>query len=182
MSYSLVQVLIPFVAVMFNVVVQILSCKFLLRGDHQTHHEPLKTSVVLGIFSGIICVIVQEVIVFYFIFRLFRGEMVGMTIVNLLVCLAFSYWYVVFITFGETALRTRVLMEIDKVGELSEQEILARYNAQELTKIRIDRLVNTGQIEFRQERYFGTNSLLVKFAKCLGYMHLVIFGHKGDYQ
>jgi len=176
------QVLIPFVAVIVNVTAQILSCKFPLRGDTKNYQELLRASVIFGIFLGIVCVFVQEVVFFNFIFPNFNEDTIGMLIVNLLIYLALSYWYVVFITFGETALRTRVLMEIDKMGELSEQEILARYNSQKLIKIRIDRLVNTGQIEFRQGRYFGTNSWLIKFAKCLGYMHLAIFGHRGEYQ
>ena len=182
MTYSFGQILVPFIAVVINVVIQVLSCNFLFKRDSQNYQRSLKVSVVFGIFSGVVCVIAQEVIIFNLISPIFKEEVVGMVVANLLIYLPLSYWYVVFISFGETSLRTRVLMEIDKMGELSELEILARYNSQELTKIRMDRLVNIKQVVFRDGRYFGTNSMLIKFAKALRCMHLAIFGHKGEYQ
>tara|TARA_B100000315_G_C14582847_1_gene591409 strand:- start:2362 stop:2910 length:549 start_codon:yes stop_codon:yes gene_type:complete len=182
MTYQFGQILVPFIAVMVNVVIQILSCRILFKMVYKNYQRSLKVSVAFGIFSGVAYVVAQEIIIFSLIFSNFEEEAVSMIFINLLIYLAFSYWYVVYITFGETSLRTRILMEIDKRGELSEQEILARYNTQELIKIRMARLVNTKQVIFREGRYFGKDSVLVNWAKGLGYMHLAVFGHKGDYQ
>ena len=182
MAYSFIQVLIPFIAIIVNVAVQILICKSTIKIGFQNHQRSLKVSVGLGILSGIIFIFSQAAMSLNFTFSLLGNDALNIITSNLLIYLAFSYWYIVFITLGETSLRTRILLEIDKAGQLSEVEILALYNTQVLTKIRLERLINTGLINFRKGRYFGMPSMLVNYAKALGYMHFFVFGHKGDYR
>lgn len=106
-------------------------------------------------------------------------EFTAISTVNLIMYFSFSYCYFNFVNLGETARRVRILRELyDSAQGLSLQELLLRYNGKEIIERRIDRLLHTGQIVFRNGRYYIGIPLMLLISRMIMAMKLVILGKR----
>ena len=151
-----------------NIFAQIFSYKYFFT------KKLLKTEY-LGFLCGLIALIVCEI----FICRVpAAGRFVSIW-TDLTVYFCFSYCYFHFINMGETARRIRLLRELyDNPSGLSREEILRRYNAQEIIDTRIRRLVNNGQILLHDGRCYTGNPIMVIILKAMILMKLIVLGKR----
>ncbi|MBW1989642.1 MAG: hypothetical protein JRI97_08855 [Deltaproteobacteria bacterium] len=83
-------------------------------------------------------------------------------VANVLLFCALGYGYFHFVNLGETARRIRILQEIRKAGgSLSQEELLAAYNARAMVSIRLERLKSKNQVAQRQGRLYARPSFLL---------------------
>jgi hypothetical protein len=82
---------------------------------------------------------------------------------DLIAYLCLSYCYFNFLNLGITARRIRLLIELlETPGGLTWRELLKRYNAQEMVRARLGRLLSGGQVRERGGRYtIGTPLMLL---------------------
>ncbi|MDD5505564.1 MAG: hypothetical protein PHR73_02265, partial [Candidatus Omnitrophica bacterium] len=93
-----------------------------------------------------------------------------------------SYCYFNFINLGETGRRIRLLRELyDSGSGLNKEEILSRYNAEEVVVLRMKRLVNNHQIILRAGRYYVGSPVMLLIAKAIVLMKLVVLGKKSEF-
>jgi hypothetical protein len=95
---------------------------------------------------------------------------------------ALGYCYFHFINLGETARRIRILRELyDSKNGLSKDEILSKYNAHQIISKRIERLVNNGQIIFKDGRYYIGHPMMLLIAKIIVMMKCMVLGKKSEF-
>jgi hypothetical protein len=91
------------------------------------------------------------------------------------VCLSYCYFH--FINLGETARRIRILRELyDSKDGLSYEELLQRYNAKMILEVRVNRLMESGQIELKKDRYFVRSPLVFLFSRMVLGMKKLLYG------
>lgn len=96
--------------------------------------------------------------------------------------MALSYCYFVFINLGETARRIRILKEVlDAPEGLSLEEILRRYNANEIIERRLQRLLVNGQIIIRDDKYYIGKPLMLWMAKIVVAFKFILLGKKSEF-
>ena len=94
-------------------------------------------------------------------------------------CICFSalgYGFFHFLNMGETARRIRLLLELEAGGPLTEGELLARYSAGDIVKVRLGRLLRNGQIKERQGRYVLGGSTVLFMARALLLLKKILLG------
>lgn len=174
MSYHAMQVLDPVIGLMVNVLIQILGSRFLPGLG-------MLKSVILGFITGGLSVILTEL---YLLVGsgMPIGDALGNIVTNLIIYACLGYCYFHFINLGETARRIRILRELyDSKEGLSMEEILKRYNARDIVKIRINRLVNNGQIIFKNNRYYIGKPIMLLMAKIIIRMKLMVLGKESEF-
>lgn len=134
---------------------QILSCRS-QKGDG------LLRSVFTGFGAGAFALFLFEA---GYIFRS-TGAVIdtfGRLAANAIIYLAFWNTYFHFLNMGETARRIRILRELYSApGGLTLDEIISRYNAEEIIDRRLSRLINSGQIALRDGKcYIGSPFMLL---------------------
>ena len=173
LNLAWLQLLMPFLMLVVNITAQFTGCRYVASLS-------LLKSAFFGYGVGLVCLIVCEFV--FFKQQYAAPDFWALVITNFAVYSMFGYWYFIFITLAETAIRTRLLIELDlSVGGLSEQEMLAKYNTRELIEKRINRLVGNGQILNVDGRFYcGGKSGLVLFGKFSNMMHKLVPGEKGE--
>ncbi|MDD5692763.1 MAG: hypothetical protein PHP10_06285, partial [Candidatus Omnitrophica bacterium] len=137
-------IFIPIIALAGNIIAQIFSYKCLPG-------KKLLRSEYFGFLSGAIVLAVCQ----GFAFVEPAAELISLACLNLIIYACLSYCYFNFINLGETGRRIRLLRELhDSVSGLNKEEILLRYNAEEVVGLRMKRLVNNHQIILRAGRYY----------------------------
>ncbi|MFA5337137.1 MAG: hypothetical protein WC330_02235 [Candidatus Omnitrophota bacterium] len=95
---------------------------------------------------------------------------------------ALSYCYFHFINLGETARRIRLLRELmDSKDGLSVSEILEHYNAKEIIEKRLGRLIKSGQIIYRDGRYYIGKPIMLLIASIIVKLKLIILGKRSEF-
>lgn len=93
-----------------------------------------------------------------------------------------GYCYFHFINLGETARRIRILRELyDRKEGLSMEEIFKRYNAKEIFERRIARLINNGQIIYKDGKYYIGKPIMLLMAKMIVTMKLILLREKSEF-
>jgi len=155
----------PLVGLCVSVVVQILSCRY---GAKVT----LFKSIFIGFGAGMA----------FFMIPGFEEDFVYVLATDLIAYSAFGYCYFHFINLGETARRIRIMRELyDSDGGLSMEEILEKYNAKEMVRMRINRLVSKKQILDKAGRYYIGNSTMLLMSKAIVMMKLLVLGKKSEF-
>ncbi len=134
---------VPIFSLLGNVFCQILSFRKLPGLG-------LLNSICLGFAAGFCCLFILD-------FFYPRGSLnpPEVLLIHSLTYVSLGYCYFHFVNLGETARRIRILWEIkDSQGGLSLEEILMRYNAQEILQRRISRLVKNRQMVFKNDKYY----------------------------
>lgn len=172
MIVSLLLVIIPIIGLALNVIVQVLSFRFIAR-------LTLLKSIVLGFISGLSMLFVSEIYLFKIFFI---KDFLYLFIVNLITYISLAYCYFHFINLGETGRRIRILREIhDSQNGLSINEILKHYNAQDIVEMRISRLVNNGQIICRDNRYYIGKPIMLLITKTIIGIKLILLHNKSKF-
>jgi len=165
-------ILIPILSLCFNILTQIFSYKYILRKE-------LLKSEYLGCLCGFILLIVCELAIREDLFK----EWLFLVFANLIIYACFSYCYFTFINMGETARRIRLLRELyDAPFGLTGEEILKRYNAEEVINIRMNRLLNNGQIVLRNGRYYIGSPIMLLISRMIVFMKIIVLGRESEFR
>lgn len=167
------QVLIPIIGLMINVLIQNLVLRYAKRIG-------LLKSVFIGFAGGMVIVFLMEINISLDRLNLTKMDMLCLIIVNIMTYSLLGYCYFHFINLGETARRIRILRELYESKEgLAMKEILQKYSAEEIIAKRISRLINHGQIVLKDGRYYIGNPTMLFIAKIMYAVKCVVLG-KGN--
>ena len=160
---------LPVVSFILNVICQIFAVRYIKSLG-------LLKSIFFGCAFGLVVLLVA-------VFIYLNGKAnLSQSIYSLVTYGALSYCYFHFINLGETARRIRLLRElIDSKDGLSVQEILERYNAKEIIEKRLSRLIKSGQIVFRDGRYYIGKPIMFLIANIITSLKLIILGKKSEF-
>lgn len=93
-----------------------------------------------------------------------------------------GYCHFHFVNLGETARRIRLLWELRAAGgTLSRNDLLARYSAHEIVEKRLSRLLGTGQIVRRGDRFFAGGPAVATMAVCMVWLKVLLLGRKHEH-
>ncbi|MDX1965731.1 MAG: hypothetical protein SFV23_01050 [Planctomycetaceae bacterium] len=93
------------------------------------------------------------------------ADLCGLVGLHGMTYVAFAYGYANFYNLGIASLRIRILQELLSAPHgLAQQELLNRYNGKRIAQSRLERLVQSHQIEFDGHRYVSQPSLLLRIA------------------
>lgn len=171
MMLSYLHMLSPIVSLAVNVFIQVVCFKYIKAIG-------LLKSVFAGFIAGFLTVGVPE------LFLLIKSpalswDVIGGAIASLLTYFCFGYCYFHFINMGETARRVRILTELNEIRDgLTMDEVLGRYDSSVIIDKRLARLINNGQVLFKNNRYYANSSPMVFIAKVIDSMKLVIMGKR----
>ena len=108
----------------------------------------------------------------------------GTALAHLLTYLLLTYAYVIgFFNLGESARRIRLVIELYQAGPrgLTLSEVLAAYNARTIVELRLGRMRTGGQVVERNGRYVLRRRLMLRAAKTLGLMKVVLLGGRSEF-
>ncbi len=80
-------------------------------------------------------------------------------------CLSYSYFH--FFNISETARRFQILFLLRNGHKIYRQDLTVRYNAANMIKTRLDRLIQSGQLAYENNRYFLKRRTLCYVAQIL---------------
>ncbi len=153
-------ILSPIIGLAFNVVTQILVCRYIKR-------KGLLQSVYLGFLGGI-CSIALIELWYYYATIPTMTESLCQFLLNLATFTVLGYCYFHFINLGETARRIRLVRELQEAGKgLSYDEITAKYGAPEIITKRLNRMLKNNQLILKNDRYIIAKPHLLFMAKLL---------------
>ena len=174
MFYSYLQVLNPVLGLVINVLVQVFCFRFISKSG-------LLKTIFLGFFIGFSSVLTIEFYIFLLMPAPFKDFFL-ILLANSITYASLSYCYFHFINLGETARRIRILRELYDFKEgLSLEEILQRYNAKEIVEKRISRLVNNGQVLYKNGRYYIGSPIMLMISKIIVAMKLLLLEKTSEF-
>ncbi|MFH1492410.1 MAG: hypothetical protein ABIE81_03615 [Candidatus Omnitrophota bacterium] len=138
-------------------------------------------SIYLGFAIGILYLL------FFTSFISFRPEvsLEGLSdifVINLIGYGCLGYCYFHFINLGETARRIRILRELYEAGDgLKLGELLNRYSAKEIFQKRTNRLINSGQIIFKDGKYYIGKPTVLWISKIIIALKIIILGKRSEF-
>ena len=163
----------PVLGLMVNVISQIIMTRYVKKFG-------LLTSVILGFLVGLAIVFTIE-IAHTLTSNSPISEVIGALALNTITYGALGYCYFHFVNLGETARRVRIVRELlDSKDGLSMSEIFEHYDASEIIRVRLQRLLKNKQITLRNDRYFITKSMLLYITKIITMMKIAILRKTGE--
>jgi hypothetical protein len=157
----------PVLGLMVNVISQIIMTRYVKKFG-------LLTSVILGFLVGLAIVFTIE-IAHTLTSNSPISEVIGALALNTITYGALGYCYFHFVNLGETARRVRIVRELlDSKDGLSMSEIFEHYDASEIIRVRLQRLLKNKQITLRNDRYFITKSMLLYITKIIIMMKIAL--------
>jgi hypothetical protein len=163
----------PIVALAVNVVVQIVA--FRLRRGRQFFQ-----SVVLGFAVGLLALLVLQAI--------FPPGATAIDawsnalLVNVPIYGALSYCFFNFANLGQSSIRVRIYARIaNQTGGVSAAELAADYNEASLMNMRLQRLVESGDIVLRDGRYFLGRQRFVPIAHTIFSIKRFVLGKTSEF-
>ncbi len=140
----------------------------------------MKTKLLKSVYIGFIFGLFSLIFVNYYMYldqTVLYKSYLGTFITNLITYILLSYCYFHFITLVETSRRIRILRELNgSKNGLALNEILDRYNAGEIIKVRLNRLLNNRQLKYKDDSYFIGNSFMLLTAKAITIIKKIILG------
>lgn len=171
---NIIHVLNPIIALIFNVLFQVLGFRYVIISS-------LLKSLFLGCFFGFIVLISLEFCIFLVGVNSGKDSLY-LAMVNVITYSALSYCYFHFVNLGETARRIRIVRELYKAKNgLSMKELLSIYNAREMVEMRISRLLNSGQIICKNNKYYVGKPVILFISKIIIMMKIIILGKKSEF-
>jgi hypothetical protein len=152
--------LTPLAGLAVNVASQVVLCR-------AVRSLGLLRSLVLGFAVGLLCALGLTLWTGNSL-ELARTELAAQFLVNGLTTAALGYCYFHFVNLGETARRVRILRElVEAGGSLPRAELLKRYNAQDMVRQRLGRLLRSGQVVVRDGRYVMGKQTVLRMARAV---------------
>lgn len=111
------------------------------------------------------------------------NDVVGYAILWSLSYVSFAHCYFSFFNLGEAGRRIRLVIELYSAGDkgMTIEELLTAYNARMILGARINRLLVSGQIVEKDERYFVGQPVMLYLAKALVLMKVLFLGGKSEF-
>ena len=158
-----------------NVLAQLVACRW-------AKQLSLMRSVYLGFVAGLLGLALLEGL-YVLAVPQSRADALSRAALNVATYFALGYGYFIFVTLGETGRRIRIVRELHDAGRpLTQQEIVARYNAQSIVNVRIERLLGTGQIAFRDGRYYLRKRTVLTIARMVVLMKQLVLGKRSEFE
>ncbi len=174
MSLVCLQILVPIIGLSTNVLVQVISFRYFSKLE-------LLKSEYLGFTFGFLNVFLLELYTF-FSSKISLLAFLFVFSTNFIIYLSLGYCYFHFINLGVTARRIRILRELYETKKgLSLNEIMQRYNAKDIVEMRINRLVNNGQIIFKNNKYFIGKPIMLYIVKVIIIMKLILLNKRSEF-
>lgn len=167
---SAIHFLIPVLGLAVNVIVQLLSVRLI-------SNLGILRSVFVGFAVGGLSLLSAEI-------YLSGGgrDNLPYIIANMISYGALGYCYFHFINLGITARRIRILRELyASEGGLTLNELLKQYNAGDMISKRLDRLLGSGQIVCRDDRYHIGKPVMLLMSRAIVAMKLIILGKRSEF-
>ncbi len=166
--------LVPVIGFVVNVLTQLLSVRVIPGLG-------VLKSVFAGFTIGGLAVLSTEL--YLFAGQSSHGsEATAMVITNLIIYGSLGYCYFHFINLGITARRIRILRELYLSGNgLTLKQLLARYNAGDMIDTRLERLLGSGQIVLRDNKYHIDKPVMLLMSKTILAMKLIVLGKKSEF-
>ena len=167
-------VFLPIICLAINVLCQIYICRYITGFS-------LLRSVFIGFALGICCLVFAELYFLNQAYLSLSGNIASI-FVNVITYIALGYGYFHFINLGETGRRIRILRELyeSKAG-LSQKEIMERYNVKEILEKRINRLINNGQIVYKDGKYYIASPIMLLIVRTTDLMKIILTGRKSEF-
>lgn len=166
---------IPIICLLINMFFQLVSFRLIKQIG-------LLKSMLFGFIAGLFGVVFLEFASFLNT-SIAWGDRIGFFIVDIMTYSSLSYCLFHFINLGETARRIRLMREIQASPHgLSMDEILERYNAEEILKKRLGRLVSNGQIIDRDGRYYLADSKMLWIARVIIALKALLLGKRSEFE
>jgi hypothetical protein len=169
--YSL---LIPIAAMGVNVISQIL----LVRARRGAR---FLRSIVEGVAAGILTMVLMEALLILR-FGLVHDEVAVFILVNIPAYLALSYCYFNLANLGQSSIRIRMYSEIESApAGVSVSDMSLRYSDAAFLEMRLQRLIESGDIYQRDGRYFLSRGRLALLAKVMRALKSVFLGKASQF-
>jgi len=164
-------ILIPILSICLNVVTQVFFCKSIVR-----------KAVLKSIYIGFTCGFAGFILGEFIAYRKSTVEWLPLFCVNFIIYGCLSLCYFTFINMGETARRIRLLRELYDAPEgLTKEQLLSRYNAQEIVEVRLSRLLDNNQIVLRDGRFYVSSPAMLFISKTIVLIKLILSGKRGEF-
>jgi len=167
-SHDLPHALMPLAGLGVNVLCQIVCFRLVpLLG--------LLKSTVIGFAVGMVAAVAADAIVG-------AGFVAAGLLTNIIIYAALGYGYFHFVNLGETARRIRVLRELHEAEDgLTLTGLLARYGADQIVRVRLARLLASGQIVLRDGRYFIGRRTVLLIARSIVALKGLVLGRRNEF-
>jgi hypothetical protein len=167
-------IVIPLFGLTINIFVQV-------YGIRTCAGLTLLKSVMIGFACGLISVVILECGISSWLSMPTR-DILAEFVTNLLIYMALGYCYFHFINLGETARRIRIVREIYEArAGLSRDELLERYQAQQIVDLRLRRLLHNQQILERDGRYYIGSPVMLGMAKSITFLKRCLLGKSSEF-
>ena len=168
MSHDLLHALMPVAGLGLNVLCQVACFRLVPRLG------PLK-SIVIGFAAGMVGTVAADALVG-------GGLVAGGLLTNIVIYAALGYGYFHFVNLGETARRIRLLRELNEAEDgLTLTDLLARYDADQIVRVRLARLLASGQIVLRDGRYFIGRPTVLLIARSIVALKGIVLGRRNEF-
>jgi hypothetical protein len=156
----------PILGMFLNVIIQILSFRYICK-------KTIIASMIIGYLTGLLAIIyfeISTIVVLKYppIESFFLGSTVILTYILL------SFCYINFLGLIISALRTRILTEINNTKGISMKECMERYSPEEMLINRSKRWINKNQIYYKDNCYYLNKNSIFYISKFIIYIRSVI--------
>ncbi len=109
-----------------------------------------------------------------------QADAVALLAINLLAYIGLAYGYFAFVNLNLTSLRIRILLEMLAAGGVvSRPDLLSRYNTDNAIAARIERLLSTGHLRKKGDRFYTGRRSLLLIAAVVELLRWIVFGRRG---
>jgi hypothetical protein len=144
--------LIPLLSVLVNLIVQVFSFRYWKGSNYFL-------TIMLGFGVGLAAFVVMETLFLWEDFS--TDHLLTALLVNTPIYICLAYCYYSFVQLGQTSIRIRLYAEIaSKPDGLSAEEVAREYSDDSLVAVRIQRLVESGDLIYRNGDFFIGRSRL----------------------
>ena len=166
--------MIPIICFPLNVLFQVVSYRVIPKIGL------LKTEL-SGFVFGLFGLFIMEAITFL-TFPILTINVFSVLITNLIIYLSLSYCYFHFVNLAVTARRIRLLRDLNNSEDgMTMDEILLQYNSRDMVQNRIERLVNSGQVIYKNNRYYIGRPAMLWSARIILIMKQLVLGKRSEF-
>jgi len=160
----------PVLGLALDALLQTVACRL-------TKARRLYRTVILGFLVGLLTTGIVSALALSGMDGLSRRDWWSFLVFNLAASAALGYGYFQFISLNVNSLRIRVLKEIALAGGAkSTESLLALYDADDIIRVRLDRLTKAGDLVYRDGRYYGGRPFFLTVGKALEVAKYIVLG------
>lgn len=157
------EILVGPVALMLNILAQIVIIRF-------TPRKSVVISFFISFLLAAICLVA---------FEYYNQSRLDFVLTNLIIFTGMAYCYFGIVNGGDTSIRIRMLRELVQRPEgLSIAEMYQIYDADQILRIRLERLTTNGQVVLKDGRYYPGKLQLIYIAKFFLVLKWLVLGKK----